>query len=116
MTFYTDMRDLASELITEFGQSVTFTRTTAGAYTPGTGVTTTSTTVRGKMFVELYGVGQVDGTTVLAGDMKGLFSGTTAPATGDTSPINGKTYRVEQVAPVNPAGTTVVYYDLQLRA
>lgn len=100
------------------GQSLTLTRQTAGAYDPTTGeakVKTTTQTGTGAVFD--YGVKNIDGTLIQAGDKKLLLSAfntagaaLTAPVINDTVTIGGVTYTiVEPLKTVAPGGVTVLY-------
>lgn len=114
MSFYAEIAATALEVLQEFGQSVTFTRTTDGAYTPGTAPAQTETTYTATLVVDNYKAQEIDGETVQTGDLKAVVSSTTAPVIGDKAPINGDTYRVQNVMPISPAGEVVVY-ELQFR-
>jgi hypothetical protein len=53
MSFYADVASLSSSLLTQYGQPVTRTANTAGAYNPATGAaanTSVSTTRQGALF------------------------------------------------------------------
>jgi len=112
MSFYVDMAATAKELLTEFGQSVTLTRQTVGAYDPATGaaaVTTSAQTATGALFD--YKNSQIDGTLIVAGDRRLILSavGITAPQVDDTITANGRTYTIKAVSETNPAGTAVIF-------
>lgn len=57
----------------------------------------------------------VNGTSILAGDVKAMTPATvTEPAVGDYVIVNGERYRVVSVQPSQPGGVAI-YYNLQLR-
>jgi hypothetical protein len=106
------MTTTAKELLTEFGQSVTITKQTAGSYDPATGaatVTTSTQTATGALFD--YKTHQIDNTLILMGDRRLILSavGITAPQIDDTVTANGKTYTIKAISETNPAGTVVIY-------
>jgi hypothetical protein len=112
MSFYQDMQSTAAELLTEFGQAVTLSRQTAGAYNPATGaaaVTVTTQTGTGAIFD--YGSRDIDGTLIKQGDKKLLLAalGITAPQVDDTVTVNGVVYTIVLIKALNPAATAVMY-------
>lgn len=114
--FYTQMKSVASRLLTDKGQSLTFSRETSSGFNPVTGVNTTSTsTYTGNGASFNYNKAEIDGTLVQRGDIRLLLEAvTTEPEQGDTVTIDSIIYRVMSVSPTSPAGT-VVLYELQLR-
>lgn len=114
--FYAQMAAVASRLLTDKGQSVTFTRETVGNYDPGTGEeTTTSSTFTGYGAAFDYNQSEIDGEVIKSSDIRFVMEATaTAPEIGDTVPVSGDTYRVQAVKPTSPAGTVVIY-EVQLR-
>ena len=120
---YSEIADVADEILEEFGQAVTLTHVEPGEYVPGEGITNTTTIQTGTGAVIDWDARQVDGTLILIGDKRLLLSplntaGTvlTAPVLGDTiTDAAGIVYTL--VAPlktVSPAGTAVLY-DFNLR-
>lgn len=122
MTFYADLTADADSLLSEFGQSVTLTHITAGAYDPDTGsVTNTTTTQTGTGAVFDFGLHQsgaafTAGSMIISGDKQLYLSavGITAPAAGDQLTIGSDVWSVVSVKTTAPAGT-VVLYECQLR-
>lgn len=121
---YSEIANVADEILEEFGQAVTLTHVEPGTYVPGEGITNTTTTQAGTGAVVDWDAGQINGTLILIGDKRLLLSplnttGTvlTAPVLGDTvTDAVGVVYTL--VAPlktVSPA-VTVVLYDCNLRA
>ena len=116
MSLYSDLQNTATALLTAYGQSLTFTRETVGAYNPATlTATETSSTFSGVGVEVSYKMSEIDGQRVLMGDKKLIMEAMdTAPAVGDVVAVNATDYRVMAVMPKNPAGT-VITYELQVR-
>jgi hypothetical protein len=121
---YASMQTLATELIAEFGGSVTFTHKTAGTHNATTGAITGQSTstqvVKAAVFdytMKESGKQAIDGETIQAGDKKMLVSSvdlTTAPALTSTVYASGQLWRIVNIKELNPAGTSLIY-ELQLR-
>ena len=113
MTFYSDMAEVAVELLTEFGQSITLTRTTGGGIDPVTGAITPgiddSKVTTG--VITSYDKELVDGTLILSTDKRVVLSADVQPLITDT--INGM--RIINIDEKNPAGT-VLEYIVQVRS
>jgi len=123
MSFYTRLQKTADKLFKSKGQTVTITRQSAGSYNPATGAATvTTTTQTGVGVIFDYGLKQIDGTLIKAGDKLLYLSpynsagaALTAPVLNDTVTIGGATYTVVMpLKTVNPGGT-VIMYELNLR-
>jgi hypothetical protein len=115
-SFYAEIADVALDLLTEFGQTVVFTRVTGATYSTATGGYTggTTTTVTGKGAGFDFDKKEIDGIHVIKGDMRMIFYATTAPLAGDTCVVGGVSYRCVSVEAISPGGTAVLY-DAQLR-
>lgn len=124
MTFsYTEIADLADELLQEFGQAVTIATRVSGAYDPATGgstVTETTQTGSGAIFDrESFTAGDQndDGSLVLSTDKQLLLSPYTTAGAAITAPVadstrvtvDGIVYTVKRVKAIEPAGTPVMY-------
>lgn len=117
MTFYSDMSDISDDLLGEFGQVVTITRNTVGAYDPATGSASVSTVTQignGAIFeykMLANGVNQINGTLLQQGDKRLLLStaGITAPKLDDKVLANGITYTIKNIKETSPAGSPVLY-------
>ena len=104
----------AVELLNEFGQTVTLTRTVAGGYDPVTGVTTPDVTQTQavRAVVLPYKDGDYLEGTVNAGDRRALIAPNVqwAPdAATRLTEASGTVWQLENVTPLAPAGTTVFY-------
>lgn len=103
----------ALRLLGRFGTDVSITRATAGAYDPETGavssttITWTAKAVRG----EPYSAKEIDGSLILAGDLKMIVSADASHdmAPGDTITIEAEVWRVVKPNPIRPATVTVAY-------
>lgn len=123
--FYDDMASTAAEMIGEFGQAVTLTRSVPGAYNPTTGTNgaATVTTQSCLAVEEAYKAREIDGTLIKAGDKKLILSPQTAAGATVTAPTEGDTvtfagdadpWTIKSVEPLSPGGTALLY-TLQLR-
>lgn len=111
MTFYAEMADVATELLTEFGQTVTITRTTGGSIDPVTGVETPGTTAVYSPVGVLkpYPNRLIDGTRIKAGDRELIVDDTVEPLLTDAITVNGEALVAQEIEVVSPAGTPIVY-------
>lgn len=119
---YTSLATVADELLAEFGQAVTITRNTPGAYDPNTGtvaITTATQSGTGAVFdFGLHQSGQsfTAGSLIVAGDKQLILSptGVSEPRPGDLAIIGGATWNIVSVKTTAPAGTAMLY-ECQLR-
>jgi hypothetical protein len=107
MTFYSELAEVAVELLTEFGQAITLTRTTGKSIDPVTGAITPGTSDNQPTIgvIKPYAKNLIDGTLIQVGDKEVILSPAIAPLTSDT--INGM--QVVNITEINPAGTVLVY-------
>lgn len=118
---YTPLATTATNLITNFGQSVTFTRRATSAYNPLSGATLGNTTYTAQIVLLNESKNEYGSNSVVVKPANGLqeqehnalCSSTTAPKIGDTATINSEHYRITGVKPTQPS-TTVVMYELRL--
>lgn len=116
---YAELAFLSTELLTEFGQTVTVRNYTVPTYSPGSGTATPTyadTTRRGALFD--FGRGQVNGPggLIQQGDKKLLLApGTPPPSLEDHIIVGGVEYTIAGISESNPAGTAVLY-TLHLRS
>lgn len=117
MTFYEEMKDVASEVLEEFEQgTVVLSRTTtapnpAAPWEPGVPTTTTYTlnaVVRGAPFK------YVDGTLIVASDLMvtAAVHDDVTPEVGDTIAIDGGTPKAVKKIEATPAAGTPVAYKI----
>ena len=118
MTFYSDMADVADDLITEFGQAVTLKVASGTAYDPATGgATVTYTDQPGHGCTVDFDKELIDGEKIRIGDQLVLLSpiGISEPTEGDKLVKGSDTWNiVPPVTVTNPAGTPVLY-EVQVR-
>lgn len=108
-------------LLTKFGQNVTLTRPTTGAYDPAlsTAPVTTVTETRKAVLLDYdrinFGQTLQDGTRIQAGDRRCLMGADgSVPTTLDYVTVGGVKYPIKVVKALNPAGTPVLY-DMLIR-
>jgi len=120
---YTPLQKTATDLITKFGQAVTFTRRSNSTYNPADGTFGSSSTstytaqlvMLDKPITE-EGASSITGVTKSAMqevEQEALCSSTTEPVIGDAAEVNGRNYRVTAVKRNQPA-STVVFYEIRL--
>lgn len=122
MTFnYTKSLATVERLLAKFGQSVTFTRVTNGAYDPDTStqalVETTYTASAVLLDYKGKDSGNLRDSMIEINDKKLLVSPvglTETPNANDKVTIGGVVWNVINVKSLNPAGT-VVLYECQVR-
>lgn len=116
-TFSDEMAAVALELITEFGEAVTFTRTTEGAYNSATGTTASATTSNfaGVAVPQNYDSEEIDGTNILQSDLRLITNAVaTRPEPQDQVSIDSVLYRVINVSRIT-VNSNDVAYELQVR-
>jgi hypothetical protein len=111
VTFYSDLATTAKELFTEFGQTITITRTTGDTYNPVTGDTTygSSSTFLSKGILKQYKSTLIDGTRIKATDRELVLDDTVEPLMTDIITIGGESWTPIMPGATNPAGTPLVY-------
>ena len=113
---YSRLQTTATDLITKFGQAVTFTRDTRSNYNPSTGnfgSTTMGQTIATKLVLINRPKQERSENTQQFNEQEALVSSSTALKINDRAAINGSNYRVTSVKTVQPA-STVIYYELLL--
>ena len=116
MTFYADMAATATELLTEFGQAGTVTRTTitGGGPADPTGGTASTTDYAAQMAVFPVTDDRIDGTNIKAGDFQVICEATDVELTADdriTASFGGVSLdlTIVRLGRIAPAGVTVAY-------
>lgn len=113
---YTPLASTATKLITDFGQSVSFTRNGNVTYDPTQGVSSSSQTTYSANIVLFAQIKNEEVDKSLAfKDFPAVAYSATPPKIGDTATINSESYRVIEITPIQPA-ETVIYYELRLRS
>ncbi|WP_419795112.1 hypothetical protein MYA83_12690 [Pseudomonas palleroniana] len=122
MAFYDEMAVMALEMITEFGQSVTISKTEPGEYDPETGGEAPGTTVEQVapgILLDFTGQELQNNSLIRQGDKKLKIAAqglTWVPGLLDKVVAQGRTWSiVPPLKEVNPAGTPILY-ELQVRS
>jgi len=111
---YDRIRSTASQLLERFGQQLTFTRTTQGAYDPDTGQPSTSTSTFSRYCCVFdYSDAERAEQTIQEGDRRVLAEAGDYQV-GDKVSIDSETYRVVSVSESRPSAT-IVSVTLQVR-
>ncbi len=111
---YTPLQKTATDLITKFGQAVTFTKTSDTTYNPTDGTFGSSSTSTYTAQLVLMNEPKQEGEESLQEiEQNALVTSSTAPVIGDAAEINGESYRVTKVTKNQPA-STVVFYEIRL--
>ena len=113
---YRRLNATASRLLRENGKDATLSSVAVGAYDVETGTASETTTTQTVNSLQLkYERDEIDGTTVIYGDVKLMVSpNITRPNTGDTCTLDGVLYAIKSVQEEKPA-SIVMFYILQLR-
>ena len=118
MTFnYTAIQSTATNLLTNFGEDATATRTGGATFDPTTGSYTggSTTTITGKVVRLNYSKNEIDGGMVQRDDARMYFqAGNGAPEIDDNILFDSENYRVMNVITTAPSDTDVMY-ELQVR-
>lgn len=111
-TFYEEMKQVADDLILEFGVGKTITRKATVSYNPQTKVrTTTPANYTANVVISEYKDDEIDGQNIRRGDRKAFFgSSQSVPVIGDKM----DDWLVKAVEPISPAEVDVTYV-VQLR-
>lgn len=113
---YAPLASTATKMITEYGQTVTFTRNGNVSYDPTQGVSSSSqTTYEAKVVAFSALKEEAPESSLAVKEFTAYCSSSTPPKIGDTATINSENFRVIEINPVQPA-TTVIYYELRLRS
>ena len=115
--FSDEMAAVALELLTEFGQLVTFTRTTEGAYSTATLTTGPATTSTYTGYVVPVDNDKTERDTEIVQESSTriyLNATSTAPAIGDSVSLNSVDYRILEIRK-HVVNGEVVLYDILLR-
>ena len=118
---YTKSATTALRLLTRFGQDVTLTRPTTGAYDPALSTAPVSTVTETRKAVLLdydrinFGETLQDGTRIMAGDRRCLMGvDGSEPTVFDFVTVGGLKYPIKMVKIVSPSGVPVLY-DMLIR-
>lgn len=122
MAFYDEMAVMALEMITEFGQPVTISKTEPGEYNPETGGEAPGTTVEQiaqGILLDFTGIEFQNNSLIRQGDKKLKIAAqglAWVPGLLDKVVAQGRTWSiVPPLKEINPAGTPILY-ELQVRS
>jgi hypothetical protein len=122
MAFYDEMAVMALEMITEFGQPVTISKTEPGEYDPETGGESPGVTIEQTaqgILLEFSGQEFQNNSLIKQGDKKLKIAAqglAWVPGLLDKVVAQGRTWSiVPPLKEVNPAGTPILY-ELQVRS
>jgi len=122
MAFYDEMAVMALEMITEFGQPVTISKTEQGEYDPETGGEAPGATVEQiaqGILLDFTGLEFQNNSLIKQGDKKLKIAAqglAWVPSLLDKVVTQGRTWSiVPPLKEVNPAGTPILY-ELQVRS
>ena len=116
MSFLTNMQSVANRLLTDKGESITFSRETSSGFNPVTGIdAVTTSTFSGYAHPSPYKLGEIDGTIIQSDDIQLLVESLdTTPAQGDGCLFRAEDYRVMMVRPISVQGGDAAY-KVQIR-
>lgn len=116
MTFFSEMQEMAHELITEFGQAGVVTRVTPPD--PVLGGDPVPTPYPATLVPMAYEARYIDGTVIKTGDMQIYISAAglaIEPTVGDVVTTNGTEYAIVNGDPNKFDGITAVVFIVQAR-
>lgn len=111
---YAGLKRKVNPLIKKFGMMATVTRPGSVDRVDGDEVIIPPTSFDVIGLREEYKPREIDGTRIVAGDVKFLCQAVKPVQVGDLISLNGTDYRVVNPNPLQPAGTTMLF-QLQLR-
>ena len=115
--FYSNLAAVASRLLADKGQTVTFSRRIQSIFSAGSGEYTggRTDTWSGSGVAFNYNKAEIDGSTIQSGDLRLIVEAVeTEPRPGDKVAIGGVDYHVVSVVVSSPAGTPT-HYETQVR-
>lgn len=103
-------------LLQQYGESISITRDSTGAYAPSTGTVTDNadTTYTGYGYPTTYRINERDNTLIQANDIRLILRSDTTPLIGDIVLIRGVKYTTINVEKISVQGVNIIY-KLQLR-
>lgn len=115
-TFSTNLKAVASRLLTTYGQTISFVRWTTTEYNAATGGVdpVEPTSFSGSVHPNTYKLDEIDGQTIQVNDINALVYSTTEPKIEDEATVGSVVYRVMNVEKLQAQGEAIVY-RLQLR-
>jgi len=106
---YGPLASMAVSQIDRYGASITWVSVSRGPFDPNTGgVSTTETSSTVKAVIEEYKAGEIDGKTVMRGDLKIHIAGNFDVDPQDRFTVLGNSYGVVGVTHVAPGGVVIL--------
>lgn len=117
MSFASDMQTVGSDLLSEFGELVTFKRISNVDFIPSTGAVPTgaTTTFTAYGYPSNYTSAEIQSSSLIEyTDLKLTIESGSTPLIGDTARVNNTDYRVMDIRRVRAQASDIIYV-LQLR-
>lgn len=112
MSFYSEMAEVANDLLAEFGQTITLLRTTPGTFDETTetetGDSTAELTATG--IQKNFAQGLIDGSRILSSDKLFILDDDQVPVMTDKIKVGSVYWNIVDINPVEPAGIPLVYF------
>lgn len=111
---YAPLASTAEKLIENFGEELVYKEITKGAYNPATGTSADSTVESNIFAVKMdYKSGEINGTTILNGDVKLLVKGNGFKIDSYFE-ISNEDYRIVSINELKPGDTSIIT-EIQVR-
>ena len=113
MSFYENAAQTSAILIAKRGLEFVFTRVTGASIDPVTGVKTPGISVEFKprgIYKRISKDDLIGSTLIQQGDKLLIIDDTFRPMLSDTVLIEGASWNIIDVTPVNPGGIDIIYY------
>lgn len=112
MSFYTELRSSAYDILKDTGRDITLKTKTTGAYSTATGsaaITETTKTTKGCIIDRK--TSEIDGTMIMQGDKKAILSqvGLDEISINDVISFGSHDYVITDVQKTDPSGENVVF-------
>lgn len=114
---YDKYRKIAENKIKQYGGKCFIIRKGADeVYNPTTcQYESTEEIIEGSAVMSTFDVSQVNGTSILSGDVKLMCTFPKEPLITDKVTFGSKTYTIVSIQPMNPNGSCTIIYDIQAR-
>ena len=113
---YVPYADKAYTKIKKYGSTITVTHSGSKVYNPETDeYEDTGSTVVGVAIQRNYSQKDIDGTNIRIGDINFMASLNGKPYSNDVIEFKGNQYTVVRAIPLNPDGTTDIFWNIQAR-
>lgn len=111
MSFSSNLRKVAKNLLDNFGETATFNRELVTGYDPTTSSVTGTTlySFEADVYPSSYINNEIDGVTITTEDTRLIVDAYQMPEVNDTVTFNSTTYRVLNVQQISAQGADVLY-------